>query len=727
MNKISSFQFLSSPDFRPLTSRLIHKKRCVDFSCFLQQKRRIKALTPPHSLMSAVRGQHCRRFGERATRMRLRRLALLATLLLSGGALPGRAPAAMAERPPQVAAGGFHSLLLNRDGTVLAWGNNAYGQLGNAPTRVTTMWPFRHSAIPIPVIGNDDLPLADVTRISAGRHFSLALKTDGTVWSWGSNAFGQLGDGSEEPDASQAREFTRQSAVPVPVQCRDEKRTLTDVIAIAAGDQHAVALLRDGTVRTWGNNYSGQLGDGTNVNTSAATTVRDANGDGPLSDIIAIAAGADHTLALTRHGTLWSWGANHSGQLGDGTTTHRRLPVRVVGLDGSGALPGIRAIAAGLAGTFALLGDGTIWAWGNNTLGQLGDGTRDNRAIPAQVRSAVGRGPLSGVAQIVAGGGHAAARLHDGRAMVWGVNDGGLRGDGTVAGSLLPVAVKGPDGTFDMQSVVDLAAGARHLLALQANGRLLAWGVNHNGQLGNAATTSGRFPAPVRMLFDPPQVAHGEGRWQQCTTAAIARRPGVGVPVEGQAFDTALRHTVSVPPEVDGLAHRERLTALAPFEEATLLTFSPVSDGTLTIAFDVRVSSPDSRTLDMSLLPAPGQDWSWREAWFVVWGRTPGKLSALSMDLADIDDEWHQVEIITDLEARTLRLQLNGRQVGEPMGFRYGTGHLPAETVFDRLRIGITHDNRLITGDSSVVDGEYADIANVRIVIVEDVPSRAHP
>jgi len=163
-----------------------------------------------------------------------------------------------------------------------------------------------------------------------------------------------------------------------------------------------------------------------------------------------------------------------------------------------------------------------------------------------------------------------------------------------------------------------------------------------------------------------------------------------------------------------------RYTSRSDGAEANILDFTPVSNGVLKISFDVKVSSAESRTLDMTLLPdmhvhAP-DSYRWREPWFLVWGRTPHKLSVLlARDIADLDEVWHSYDIVTDLDARTFTIWMDGKPVTEAIAFRYGEGHLPAGTAFGRLRIGVTHENRHVRGNSTVVDGEYADIGKIRI------------
>ncbi|MCL2712684.1 MAG: hypothetical protein FWD37_05385, partial [Methanomassiliicoccaceae archaeon] len=241
-----------------------------------------------------------------------------------------------------------------------------------------------------------------VSTIAAGIEHSVALKSDGTVWAWGLNNYGQLGDGT-----------TTNRPNPVQVVGEGGNDFLTDVKAIAAGDYHTVALKSDGAVWAWGLNNYGQLGDGSTDDISTPVQVVGEDDDGFLTNVKAIAAGNNHTVALKNDGTVWAWGRNNSGPLGDNTVTNSHTPVQV--LKGTSTsmddyLHDVIAIAAGGQHTIALKGDGTVWALGRNTEGQLGDGTTIQRRTPVQVTDI----PISAMISIAAGESHSLALLSDG-------------------------------------------------------------------------------------------------------------------------------------------------------------------------------------------------------------------------------------------------------------------------------------------------------------------------
>jgi alpha-tubulin suppressor-like RCC1 family protein/serine/threonine protein kinase len=331
-------------------------------------------------------------------------------------------------------AGGWgHSLAVENDGSVWAWGLDDGGQLGDTG-RANRLAPVQAGGF----------TLAGVSAVAAGSAHSLALKkSDGALWAWGANHYGQLGDGTT---------FDRRTPIQVP--------GLSGIVAIASGSWHGLALKSDGSVWAWGKNNAGQLGDGTTTDHSAPAPVRG------LSGVVAVSGGEAHSLALRDDGSVWAWGMNTSGQLGDGTKTDRRTPVRV------GGLSDVAAVAAGVHHSVALKHDGSVWAWGENSYGELGDGTTTDRLTPVPVSG------LSNVVSIAAGAQHSYALKRDGTVWAWGQNDYGALGDGTWTQHLTPVSVR------NLSGVVAIAAGGQHGLALKNDGSLWTWGWNDYGQLG---------------------------------------------------------------------------------------------------------------------------------------------------------------------------------------------------------------------------------------------------
>ena len=334
--------------------------------------------------------------------------------------------------------------------------------------------------------------------VVAGDAFVLALKADGTVWSWGANGQGQLGNGNQTQQTS-------------PVQVSG----LTDVVAIAAGQQHALAAKRDGTVWAWGLNGSGQLAESTSVQRRTTPTQITA-----LTDVIDVAAGEAHSLALQRDGTVCAWGSNFYGQIGNGNNNTPQTTPQCL------TFTGITAIRAGAQHSIALKTDGeptgTVWAWGNNATRQIGDGTNVARNSPMQV--------FSGATQIGAAYEHSLALQSDGTVMVWGRNVDGELGDGTQVDRSRPTAMADLEGVtfvggarrFSLAlngsgslwtsgaalgstliapyripgvgtTVITADGGVSFAVAARRDGTVWAWGPNLNGQLGDGTTTE-RWP-----------------------------------------------------------------------------------------------------------------------------------------------------------------------------------------------------------------------------------------
>lgn len=243
-----------------------------------------------------------------------------------------------------VLAGGRHSVALKKDGTVLTWGFNASGQLGDGTTQ--------NSPAPFKVAG-----VSNVKAIATGSGHVVALKHDGTVWAWGGNHSGQVGNGDYQ-------DCMTPTQVP----------GLQDVIAIAAGAFNTTALKKDGTLWSWGFNGRGQLGNGAKERSSIPVRVSG------LDDVHAIAAGDWHVVALKHDGSVWAWGSNHASQLGSSSTAYSLSPVQVPGINN------ITDITASVGHTIAIARNDTVWAWGDAGTGMWGNGiSMDGSVSPVMV------------------------------------------------------------------------------------------------------------------------------------------------------------------------------------------------------------------------------------------------------------------------------------------------------------------------------------------------------
>jgi alpha-tubulin suppressor-like RCC1 family protein len=368
-------------------------------------------------------------------------LSTRATLVLQGG------NACVPTHVRRMVANAFGSAALRHDGTVWSWGRNYYGQVGNGTTSSRTV------PGPIP-------DLTGIVAVSMGEDHSLALTPEGTVWGWGGNYSGQMGDGTLTNRLS-------------PFQMPD----LTGVAAVAAGGIHSLVLNQDGTVWAWGRNEHGQVG-------LAATgaVVRPVQVPG-LTGVRSIAAGKFHSLALKQDGTVWTWGRNENGELGLGSASHRvYTPTQVPGLTG------VAEIVGGYEFSVVLKQDGTVWVWGRNEFGQLGDGTTTSRLSPVQVPG------LSDVSSLFVGWAHVIVLKRDGTMWLWGNNADGQFGDGTTTGRLTPTRAQWLSDFFP------LASGGMHLYVMKQDGSVWGMGSNGYGQLGDGSNTRRLRPVLLPAL-----------------------------------------------------------------------------------------------------------------------------------------------------------------------------------------------------------------------------------
>jgi alpha-tubulin suppressor-like RCC1 family protein len=337
---------------------------------------------------------------------------------------------------------------------------------------------------PVPV----DLPAGTrIKQIAAGSHMSEVLEANGTVWGAGRDYEGEMGNGT-----------ISSAGVDVPTQA-----SITGVAAIAAGQYTVYALKNDGTVWAWGFNAHGELGDGS-VSDQSLTPVQVVG----LSNVVAVAGEEFGGLALRSDGTVWAWGYNANGELGNGTTNESTTPVQVQGLTG------VTAIAGGMSFGLARRSDGTVWAWGSDSGRQLGISSWADQSTPVEVLAPGGGSPLTGVIAIAAGSGQAFAIRSDGSLVAWGYN-----GDGEIGNNNAPTDA---DPTVVLTGVEAVAGGWSHTLALKQNGTLWAWGSNSDGELG-IGSSGGQENAPVQVNISGTVVAIAAG---QGASIALIRGSG---------------------------------------------------------------------------------------------------------------------------------------------------------------------------------------------------------
>ncbi|MBN1755579.1 T9SS type A sorting domain-containing protein [bacterium] len=391
----------------------------------------------------------------------------------------------------EIAAGVGHSLALFDDSTVYSWGDNQYGQLGIGSAVDDTNTPVK-------VRGEGGLGyLEGIVGIAAGLYYSMALKGDGTVYTWGYNDVGQLGDSTTD---------TRY----YPVQVRDSSggSSLSEITAISCGSIHCMALGTDNKVWAWGGNREGGLGIGTSDYNAHSLPIRvERSGGGFLEGVWKIAAGSAYSTVILNDSTAWAWGANGNGQLGNDTTRSEYYPIPVYGPEGVDTLKEIFQISPCPNGPFYIYGhtlalkdDSTVWAWGRNGYGQLGNGILFDQWTPVQTLGPYGSGHLEGISYLATGIEHSLALHSEGTVWAWGDNYFGTLGDNTSVDKPWPVQVHGPDDVGYLTDILKIATGHRHCLALRSDGTLWAWGRNTKGQLGDGTAIHKYYPVLVNTI-----------------------------------------------------------------------------------------------------------------------------------------------------------------------------------------------------------------------------------
>ncbi len=365
---------------------------------------------------------------------------------------------------------------------VLVWASNRVFAWGMSLYGQLGTTPT-NTSYPQPVTATGVLSGKTVLAVAAGSMHSLALCSDGSLAAWGHNNYGQLGDNAQTD---------RHEPVLVNASASSALFGKT-VIALAAGGDHSLALCSDGTVATWGNNGAGQLGDNSTTRRLVPVAVSKASGVSALygKTVVAITAGQYHSAALCSDGTAVAWGANAYGEVGDNTSgTNRLAPTAVNTTAGISALfdKTVVAIECGQRFTLALCSDGTVAGWGNNGYSQLGN-TNANRLAPGQVNTNSGTSILFGksIVAIAAGDYHSLALCSDGVLTAWGQNDYRQLGDNSSTIRWFPVAVNMAPGVSALygKTITGISAGYYHSLAVCSDGTAAGWGYSPHGQIGD--------------------------------------------------------------------------------------------------------------------------------------------------------------------------------------------------------------------------------------------------
>jgi|GEM_PF-2436283 len=445
----------------------------------------------------------------------------------------------------QVAAGTYHSAILKEDGSVWTFGNNAFGQLGNEST-------YDRERSPVKVVG-----LTNIKAIAAGAFYTLALKTDGTVWAWGESEFGQLGN------------YASSWYSQVPVQVGPLPNG-TAVEEIAAGERITVMITQNGDLYYCGYDLESLIFGGfpeRRIPLKVATGVKKAD------------AGTSHIIMLKTDSTVWSLGLNHHGQLGDGTNTHSIQPVQITSMTGA------TDISCGSHHTTAIKG-GEVWACGNNTYGQLGDSTNtsSNVFVPINIDQEITKISAGAFNTFAYSGGENMSRR-------WGGNEFGQLGDGTTADKSAPQLMQNP-------IIANVSISATHGIGLDEQNQIWTWGANDYGQLGDGTTLDRFTPGLVTnyaFLYN----------WDIVTDGSLVAEPGYDYAITG----TTTEHTITIPMGYSGTITLNGVSGksmiIAPGADAELVlqgtnSFTPtiVAENAITVGGTLTISGSGSLTVN---------------------------------------------------------------------------------------------------------------------------------
>ncbi len=412
-----------------------------------------------------------------------------------------------------------------------------------------------------------------------GNDLVLVWKTN-RLAAWGFNNVGQLGDGTT-------------TARSVPVSVTPGALAGKTVVSIARGSAHSVALCSDGTVVTWGQGFYGQLGNGASADSSTPVMVK-TTGALAGKTVVAVTAGEAGSAALCSDGTVVTWGFNHVGQLGDGTTTNSNEPVLVGGLLASKS---VVALQQGSRHCLVLCSDGTLFTWGQGTINQLGNGSATDSNVPVAVTMS---GVLAGktVVGITAGGYHNFATCSDGTVAAWGRNAEGRLGDGTTTDRNEPVLLS-MTGALAGKTITTLTAGEDFSVALCSDGTLASWGHGTEGELGNSGSSNSATPVAVvtsGALFGKTVVAVSAGGFHAHALCSDGTVVGWGYNVVGQIGDGTTTNRTSPATVNSGvLASGERFSKLAEgritHHSLAVVAYVPASTPTVTTPTSTSVTT----------------------------------------------------------------------------------------------------------------------------------------
>jgi len=384
-----------------------------------------------------------------------------------------------------VSLGDSHSSVMTSEGRIFTWGKNEYGQLGDgtATNRDT----------PTLITSNFSLNIGEtITSASLGSNYSSAITSEGRIFTWGYNRRGQLGDGSYNLDPN---------SIPTEITSNFSLNIGETITETSLGFYHSSAITSEGRIFTWGDNYHGKLGDGTATDRYAPTEITSNFSYNTGETITEVSLGSSHSSAITSKGRIFTWGYNFYGQLGDGTNINKDIPTEITSKFNLNTGETITSVSLGSNYSSAITSEGRIFTWGYGVYGQIGDGTTANRYTPIEITSNFGLDVGETITSASLGSNHSSAISSEGRIFIWGSNAFGQIGDGTTTDRYIPIEITGNFSLNVGETITGVSLGSNHSSAITSEGKIFIWGFNSDGQLGDGTTTNRDTPTEITSNF----------------------------------------------------------------------------------------------------------------------------------------------------------------------------------------------------------------------------------
>ncbi|XMB72031.1 leucine-rich repeat protein [Mycoplasmatota bacterium WC30] len=378
--------------------------------------------------------------------------------------------------------GYYHSAGITSEGRVFTWGANNNGELGDGT--------IISSYTPIEITSQFDLNEGEyITSISLGFHHSSALTSEGRLFMWGKNYYGQLGDGT-----------TTYRSIPTEITSQFNLNESETIINVSLSYNYSLAITSEGRVFTWGYNCFGVLGDGTIIDRHTPVEITSQFNLSESETITYVSLGYGFASAITSAERIFTWGWNSEGQLGDGTTSTSYNPLEITSQFNLNEGETIISMSLADEHSSALTSEGRIFTWGDNGYGQLGDGTTINKLVPTEITSEFTLNESETIIDISLGDSHSSALTSEGRMYTWGNNNDGQLGDGTIIRSYSPIEITSQFDLIEGEAITDILLGAANSSAITSDGSVFLWGCNDTGQLGDATIIDKYLPTELTIV-----------------------------------------------------------------------------------------------------------------------------------------------------------------------------------------------------------------------------------